>query len=673
MKRFIVVIAILLFALVAQIAQAQGAGTGSAPAPVNPNASPEARALLKFFYSISGKYTLSGQHNYPYTISRWTDRVDDLVGKYPALYGQDFGFSGGEDKDSTEARPELIAEAKRQYENGAVITLTWHAVRPTSDEPVTFRENVQSKLSDFEWNELLTPGTVLNNRWCEQVDVIAGFLKQLRDAHVPVLFRPYHEMNGKWFWWGGRPGKNGSAALYRQIFDRMVNYHKLNNLIWVWNVNATNSAYVGAMADFFPGAQYADLLTVDTYGEFKQSYYDEVLALSGGKPIALGEVGGAPTPAVLQQQPKWTYFMIWSEFVEWENPAPALRALFNSPNVLTRGDPRMAALMPTTRKSPAASAPELVGPNPTSAAKALLARIYSTAGKSVLSGQENTVSAVSAPSEHVFQVTGKHPLIYGADLGGREEPGLDVKAARQLIVDEAKRQAQSGSIVSLAWTAARPTDDDTVSPQANLQGQLSDFEWNELLTPGTNLYRRWCAQVDGVAALLKQLQDAGVAVLWQPYPETNGKRFWWAGRKGNRGSAALYRQLFDRIVNHDGIRNLVWVWDAAAPGSGPDGAGFYSQFFPGLVYVDAIAVNADDPAGQWRLDSSASVFATGKPIGLGLTGKIPSPELFAQQTSWAWFLASPESTAGAQISEPLQKLYADPRVSTRSPQAAATN
>lgn len=94
----------------------------------------------------------------------------------------------------------MIAEVKRQYENGAVITLTSHAVRPTDDEPVTFRDSVQGHLSDYEWHELLTPGTYLNKRWYAQMDVIAGYLQQLRDVHVPVLFRAYHEINGNWFW-----------------------------------------------------------------------------------------------------------------------------------------------------------------------------------------------------------------------------------------------------------------------------------------------------------------------------------------------------------------------------------------------------------------------------------------------------------------------------------------
>ena len=59
----------------------------------------------------------------------------------PAIFGQDFGFAKPGDKDAVAARPEIIAEVKRQYEKGSIITLCWHAVPPTADEPVTFRPN----------------------------------------------------------------------------------------------------------------------------------------------------------------------------------------------------------------------------------------------------------------------------------------------------------------------------------------------------------------------------------------------------------------------------------------------------------------------------------------------------------------------------------------------------
>ncbi len=265
--------------------------------PVTPDPAPEAVALLKFIASLSGQHTLSGQHNFPNTKDASTRRAAEVCGKIPAVFGQDFGFAAPGDKDSVAARPEMIAECKRQYEKGSIITLCWHAVPPTADEPVTFRPkpgsttnklaSVQGQLTNEQWTDLLTPGTELYQHWCSQVDVIAGYLKELQMAHVPVLWRPYHEMNGNWFWWGDRPGDRGTRALYRQLFDRLVNHHKLNNLIWIWSVDRPGTSS-GPFADFFPGKEFFDVAALDVYrNDFQQSYYDELLKLADGKPIAL--------------------------------------------------------------------------------------------------------------------------------------------------------------------------------------------------------------------------------------------------------------------------------------------------------------------------------------------------------------------------------------------------
>ncbi len=634
------------------------------PAPVNPHASPEARALLRFINSISGHATLTGQHNFPNSISRWTDRACDLTGRYPALFGQDFGFAGDDDKDSVEARPAMIAEVERQYAHGAVIALTWHAVRPTDDEPVSFRDSVQGKLTDFEWHELLTPGTDLNQRWCAQVDVIAGYLRQLRDAHVPVLFRVYHEMNGNWFWWGGRPGRDGSAALYRQIYDRFVNLHHLDNIVWVWNVD-TPSPNAGAITDYYPGAQYVDIATMDIYGEFSPEYYTSMLALADGKPIAMAEVGAPPTPEILIAQPRWAYFMIWANLVDFSVTPAALTDLYRSSRVLTRDDPAIAQPMAAIRQATAKSTggePEIepVTPDAIPAAKEVLARLYTTMGRGTLSGQENTPQAVADASAAVMRTTGKMPGIYGEELGITTEMGVETAAARRTIVDQAKREVAQGSIVELAWHALRPMDDGPAPETPSVQGQLTDFEWNELLTPGTGLYKRWCAQVDDVASTLKELQDAKIAILWEPYPEPNSKNYWWAGRAGTHGFSALYRQLFERLVQHDSIRNLVWVWDAAAPGSGSGTGGSMDAYFPGLLYVDALALDTRAVGSRFRADRYLEQMAVGKPVGVGFTGTIPAPEFFAQQPDWAWFLTSP----GAATSQApaLAALYGTARV-----------
>jgi mannan endo-1,4-beta-mannosidase len=301
-------------------------GTDDTTQPVTPNASPEAKALLKFIYSISEKYMLTGQHNYPNVKLRNTEFAASYIGKTPVIYSTDWGFAKDGDTDSHLARPDIVKQAIEQHRKGALITICWHAVPPTADEPITFRPlpgksnldslaTVQGQLLDRQFKDVLTPGTFLYKHWCSQVDSIAFYLKKLQDAHVPILWRPYHEMNGNWFWWGARTGNYNTAALYRQLFDRLVKRHKLNNLIWVWSVDRPNKPEM-QYSYFYPGNQYLDILSLDVYrNDFNQVYYDSLVAISKGKPLALGEVGNPPTLDILKNQPKWTYYVTWSGMV----------------------------------------------------------------------------------------------------------------------------------------------------------------------------------------------------------------------------------------------------------------------------------------------------------------------------------------------------------------------
>jgi mannan endo-1,4-beta-mannosidase len=316
--------------------------------PVTPGASAEATALLQVLYDISGKYTLTGQHNYPNTKSRNSEFASKYIGKTPIIFGSDWGQAKAGDSDSYLARPDIVQEAIRQHQKGAIVALCWHAVPPTADEPVTFRQlpgsdpkalkSVQGKLLDEQFKDVLTPGTALYNHWCAQVDAIAVFLKQLQDAHVPVLWRPYHEMNGDWFWWGNRTGEYSTIALYRQLFDRLVNTHHLNNLIWVWSVDRPSRPGM-EHAKFVPGADYVDVLALDVYGsDFAQSYYDSLVSLSQGKPIALAEVGNPPTPEILAKQPRWAYYMTWASMVR-NTPKKQYATLMADPRILNLEDP----------------------------------------------------------------------------------------------------------------------------------------------------------------------------------------------------------------------------------------------------------------------------------------------------------------------------------------------
>ena len=323
------------------------------PEPVTPGASVEAKALLKLLYELSGHYTLTGQHNYPNIRDRNSRFAARYIGKTPAVFSTDWGFAGDGDTDSWRARPDIVEEAIRQHKLGSIITICWHAVPPTADEPVTFRPlpgasadslaSVQGQLQDRQFIDVLTPGTALNNRWCMQVDSVAKYLKKLEEARVPILWRPYHEMNGDWFWWGGRTGKSSTIALYRQLFDRLVYRHRLTNLIWVWSVDRPNKPEM-EFHHFYPGSEYLDVLSLDVYrNDFNKKYYDSLLVLSAGKPVILAEVGNPPSPEILKDQPKWGLYVTWAGMVRNTLKKQYL-AIISDPRFLSLEDSMYRAL-----------------------------------------------------------------------------------------------------------------------------------------------------------------------------------------------------------------------------------------------------------------------------------------------------------------------------------------
>ncbi|RYE27318.1 MAG: glycosyl hydrolase family 26 [Sphingobacteriaceae bacterium] len=296
--------------------------------PVNPNATPEVKKLLSYLYDISGKGIISGQHNYNQNMNQFSDSVKVITGKNPKLWGTDFIWNGT--KDNGQA---VVDEAIRKNKEGYLVSLMWHEGRPTDDAPYGWKESIQGKLTDAQWQELITPNTELNKRWLAQVDKIASYLKQLQDAHVPVLWRPYHEMNGVWFWWGNRPGKNGVTKLWKMMYNRFMNIHHLNNLLWVWGANGPrdipkDEAY--PYKNFYPGAAYVDILGTDIYHfDYEQKDYYELLELAKGKIIALTEVGELPKPEILEAQPKWAWFMVWSHWILTDNTKDRVKEVYS--------------------------------------------------------------------------------------------------------------------------------------------------------------------------------------------------------------------------------------------------------------------------------------------------------------------------------------------------------
>lgn len=332
---------------------------------VNPNATEKAQNLYNFIQDISSTYTLSGQHNYCGKGSVYTDQLEDLTGKRAVIWGSDFSWCAeGEsapgfqhcgplnlsapatefeflDISMEEARDQLMEEIKTRYAEGHIITLMWHGCFPTDGDccegsSIWAMENRPSKET---WNELVTEGTPLNDAWKEGVDKIAAYLTELQNANIPVLWRPYHEMNGVWFWWCNQPGDQGFKRLWIMMYDYFTNHHKLNNLIWVWNPNAPRDRLndeAWPYADFYPGNEYVDILAGDVYrNDYKQTHHDQLIELGGGKPIALGEVGNIPTPEILEDQPSWSWYMPWGWLHFKSNEDSLIQTMMHHPRVLT--------------------------------------------------------------------------------------------------------------------------------------------------------------------------------------------------------------------------------------------------------------------------------------------------------------------------------------------------
>ncbi|WP_299533471.1 glycosyl hydrolase [Ulvibacterium sp.] len=302
--------------------------------PVNKNATKEAKALLQYIHTLDGKI-LSGQHSYNHEPKRYYDRAREISGKYPAVWGTDFYWSGSEDPGEG-----VVQEAIRKYKEGAIITLMWHVGKPTDDAPFPWKKSVQGEISDIEWKDLTTPGTNLHKRWLAQVDHVAHSLKKLQEANIPVLWRPYHEMNGVWFWWGDKKGPEGFSKLWKQLFMRLVEHHKLNNLIWVWNANGPRDIPEDEAfdyKDYYPGHEYVDILATDVYhSDYEQKDYEQLLTLAEGKPIALGEVGTLPKINVLKAQPQWSWFMIWSNWLETANNEDQVKDVYDYEKTIDR-------------------------------------------------------------------------------------------------------------------------------------------------------------------------------------------------------------------------------------------------------------------------------------------------------------------------------------------------
>ena len=296
----------------------------------NPAATAETQSLYRFLCDTYGNHVISGQQE-----STWMGSEDyefniihNASGKYPALRGLDYM---GDDFAGCNRR------AKAWYAKGGIVTICWHCGSDFSGS------HTESMNTNLDWDEALTPGTNEYNALIAGMDKGARALKELQEAGVPVIWRPFHEFDGKWFWWG-KGGAENFKKLWRIMYDRYTKDWGLDNLIW-------NLGYCGDVNDgWYPGDPYVDIIGEDIYaGEHsygaQNAKFSELLEYSGtNKIIALTENGTVfDIDNVVAANSRWMWFGTWcggfveqnGQYSEAYTERSIMNKTYNSEHVIT--------------------------------------------------------------------------------------------------------------------------------------------------------------------------------------------------------------------------------------------------------------------------------------------------------------------------------------------------
>ncbi|MDR6551885.1 glycosyl hydrolase [Paenibacillus qinlingensis] len=308
----------LLATLITPVFQGIGGTKAYAATPANPNATQAVKDVLNYFDTVyTNNQIISGQmvtgDKYGYNE---IDRVAELTGKYPAMIGYDFGYkhSYGTLTDLSTERSTIVEQSVDYWKKGGLVQISWHETNPLDTIPDDVGWNsVISSMSQTDFDAMTTPGTPLYTKWLTHVDMIADYLKMMRDQGVVVLWRPYHEMNIG-FWWGGKTAAS-YKKLWQNMYDRYTNYHGLNNLIWVWSPARDDGHAVNN--NYYPGSSYVDLGGADVYVQNRSdakytNANSELTSVMGSKRYGLSEVGLLPNESAVQTNFDYTWFLIWA-------------------------------------------------------------------------------------------------------------------------------------------------------------------------------------------------------------------------------------------------------------------------------------------------------------------------------------------------------------------------
>lgn len=296
-----------------------------------PERSEEARALLTYLEENVGEHILTGTHacvNYNTNEADW---VYKHTGKYPAINCIDFIH------DIYSASGSWINYVnkttwKNWVNKNCIMAALWHWNMPTNDgTDYTCTPGSGNGETGFRPSSILDPTSEGYSIMINRIDQVAQWLKPMAEAHVPVLWRPLHEAQGNWteknpgtswhkawFWWG-IDGPEPFVELWHVMYDRLVHYHGLTNLIWVFNT--------GDSMKWYPGDEYVDIVAYDFYDKSvteMHQWYDFMHRNFPDKLYAISEFGNIPPLSQLWADGQhWSYMIPWYDYDRTNNTGNA--------------------------------------------------------------------------------------------------------------------------------------------------------------------------------------------------------------------------------------------------------------------------------------------------------------------------------------------------------------
>lgn len=319
---------------------------------VSENTASSTEILLKAMKTCFGKKILTGQ----YASSDKNielEMIYKITGKYPAIRFGD--ISGQSMYDSKPSETEIQA-AVDWSERGGIVGFMWHWKSPIGDEPsvyakdtefslakaVTQTEIAQLPISEIE--DLYESGDISEECFeiIKDIDDVSNSFMILKEKNIPILWRPLHEASGEWFWWGAS-GADAYKWLYNLMYDRMTKYHKLDNLIWIWN---------GQSKEYLVDADRFDIAAVDIYlspdieyGSRSEQFLWLKEITNKGKLLALSECSTIPSiDDMCRDNALWSFFGLWfgeyiidknGELSEKYTPKEEFIKMYNAENTIT--------------------------------------------------------------------------------------------------------------------------------------------------------------------------------------------------------------------------------------------------------------------------------------------------------------------------------------------------